>query len=90
MTAWSRCGFGPVRPDDLFRPCVDPEVTDDRCELDTTGRVATVRNIPDYRAYYRNQYFKSFFGDGKAPWTGLGYTWLHLRLGQPGLRDRGQ
>ncbi|MGR9053387.1 MAG: hypothetical protein ACU84J_12130 [Gammaproteobacteria bacterium] len=63
-----------VNPDDLFRPCVDPETDDTTCNLEFGEQTPQVRNIPDYRDFYRNLYFKSFRGSAGVPWTGLGYT----------------
>ena len=63
-----------VSPDDLFRPCVDPEVTDNTCDLHFGDSNPEVKNIADYREFYEDLYFRSFRSSGGVPWTGLGYT----------------
>lgn len=70
-----------VSPDDLFRPCVDPETHDTRCNLDFGDQMPKVRNITDYKAFYQNLYYTSFRHRGGAPWTGLGYTYNWNRSG---------
>lgn len=64
-----------VSPDDLFRPCVDPDITDMQCGRQFGSRYPQVRNIEDYRAFYNNLYAQSFRGTPGVPWTGLGYTY---------------
>ena len=73
-----------VSPDDLFRPCVDPEITDGQCAWSLSGFSAsdaedvsspTVPNIADYQTFYTNLYVQSFRGIPGVPWTGLGYTY---------------
>ena len=64
-----------VSPDELFRPCVDPEVTDSQCDLDFGTGTPAVENIDDYRTFYQNLYFQNFRGKPGVPWTGLGYTY---------------
>lgn len=64
-----------VDPADMFRPCVDPEVTDATCGLQFGDTAPQVTNIPDYASFYRNLYYKSFRGSAGVPWTGLGYTY---------------
>ncbi|MGB1092474.1 MAG: hypothetical protein ACPGYX_10140 [Oceanobacter sp.] len=63
-----------ISPEDLFRPCVDPEVTDASCELHFGDNIPTVKNIPDYKEFYEDLYYKSFRRSSGVPWTGLGYT----------------
>jgi hypothetical protein len=69
-----------VSPADLFRPCADPEVTDQQCNVDfaaTPPKVAGMTKdsgIKDYRLFYQNLYFKSI-RQALQPWTGLGYTY---------------
>ena len=70
-----------VDPRDLFRPCVDPEVTDKQCNLDfqkdakpkvigaTQGAA-----IENYQPFYENLYYRSI-RSGMQPFTGLGYTY---------------
>ncbi len=64
-----------VSPDQLFRPCVDPETTDQVCALKFGESTPTVQNIGDYREFYKNLYYKSFRSSAGVPWTGLGYTY---------------
>jgi hypothetical protein len=64
-----------VRPDDVFRPCPDPEITDSVCKLELSGRPPAVRHIKNYNAFYKSLYYKSFRSSSSAPWTGLGYTY---------------
>lgn len=64
-----------VLPGDLFRPCVDPEIIDEHCELTFGAQTPRVKNIPDYRAFYQSLYYKSFRRMPQSPWTGLGYTY---------------
>ncbi len=64
-----------VRPENIFRPCVDPEINDHKCDLKTPTSFPPVANIPDYGAFYKNLYFKSFRNPVRYPWTGLGYTY---------------
>jgi hypothetical protein len=64
-----------VSPQDLFRPCVDPQIDDQQCELQFGKTLPQVKNIADYASFYKNLYFKSFRASGGVPWTGLGYTY---------------
>lgn len=64
-----------VSPDDLFRPCVDPETNDQQCELQFNQTVPQVKNIANYSDFYKGLYFKSFRASAGVPWTGLGYTY---------------
>lgn len=64
-----------VSPDDLFRPCVDPETNDTACNLTFSDAIPQVKNIQNYQDFYQNLYYNSFRNKGGAPWTGLGYTY---------------
>lgn len=64
-----------VDPAELFRPCVDPEVTDRQCNLNFGDGTPSVKNIASYPGFYTNLYFTSFRGLPGVPWTGLGYTY---------------
>jgi len=65
-----------VSPEDLFRPCVDPETNDQRCNLHfAKGDAPKVKNINDYKAFYQQLYYRSFRSSAGVPWTGLGYTY---------------
>lgn len=64
-----------VDPKDLFRPCVDPDINDNQCEVKVPKQFPSVARIPDYGLFYQNLYFKSFRASAGVPWTGLGYTY---------------
>ncbi|HEY9761176.1 MAG TPA: hypothetical protein V6D07_01560 [Trichocoleus sp.] len=78
-----------VSPQDLFRPCVDPQVDDRQCNLvfdnatpDKLEGLKPEAGIQNYRAFYKDLYFKSIRPDHfsqeytvQQPWTGLGYTY---------------
>lgn len=64
-----------VSPNDLFRPCVDPEVEDGQCNIPggpvpSAGRGAD----PAYQDWY-NKLEAVSYGESGAPWTRLGYTY---------------
>jgi len=64
-----------IQPEDLFRPCPDPETDDHRCELDfRPGPPPRVKNIDDYPAFFQGLVAVQYRPDG-APWTRLGYTY---------------
>ncbi|MBD2576297.1 hypothetical protein [Oscillatoria sp. FACHB-1406] len=69
-----------VDPADIFRPCVDPEVTDTKCNLkfgEEKPKVAgaTLNSaIADYPLFFKNLYYISI-RNGLQPFTGLGYTY---------------
>ncbi len=72
-----------VQPEDLFRPCPDPEIDDNQCELDfPDGAVPAVKHIADYRGYFEGLR-ATLYRPGGAPWTRLGYTydWAYGRRG---------
>lgn len=79
-----------VNPQDLFRPCVDPEVTDNKCNLDFESDIPKVSGatqgsgIEDYETFYQRLYYTSI-RRGLQPFTGLGYTYdwsgLNGRIG---------
>lgn len=64
-----------VSPEDIFRPCVDPEIDDAQCDIQFGEIIPTVKNIPDYQDFYSDLYFKSFRASEGVPWTGMGYTY---------------
>ena len=73
-----------VDPDDLFRPCVDPEITDGQCSLNfdafsrSEAEDVSLHHVPyieNYHEFYSNLYARSFRGIPGVPWTGLGYTY---------------
>lgn len=59
----------------IVRPCVDPDPSDTRCDLNFTATPPVVTGIRDYPAFYKNLYFKSFRTAPGTPWTGLGYSY---------------
>ncbi|MEB3230846.1 MAG: hypothetical protein VKJ64_07545 [Leptolyngbyaceae bacterium] len=63
-----------VAPEDLFRPCVDPEINDTQCNIGFDENPAQINNIAHYQSFYTNLYFQSFRHIPGVPWTGLGYT----------------
>ncbi|MBR9910938.1 MAG: hypothetical protein GYB33_11390 [Gammaproteobacteria bacterium] len=64
-----------VKPEDVFRPCVDPEPNDNSCELRMDTRSPPrVKNIDNYVAYFQRIAQEVYTPEG-APWTRLGYTY---------------
>lgn len=69
-----------VSPGDLFRPCVNPDITQRQCPLNFAGAVPKVvghtqgTGIQDYQSFYQTLYFRSIRA-ALQPWTGLGYTY---------------
>ena len=62
-----------VNPDDLARPCPDPEITDTVCELDfPPPRFQELSS--DYRQWFEANRASSYGGSQPYPWTRLGYT----------------
>lgn len=58
-----------VDPADVFRPCPDPEVDDDRCDLAFPASASA-----EHRAWIDALRARSYGADG-YPWTQLGYTY---------------
>ncbi|MFM7442130.1 MAG: hypothetical protein ACKO2V_26610, partial [Snowella sp.] len=70
-----------VKPQDLFRPCVDPEISDKQCNLNfpKDGKAKVIgatqgASIENYKPFYETLYYQSIRG-GLQPFTGLGYTY---------------
>jgi hypothetical protein len=62
-----------VRKKDIFRPCMDQEVDDDRCELcDLTKKDSAVKKWVDDT---RIQRYYSYSLNAQNPWTEFGYTY---------------
>lgn len=61
-----------VRPQDMFRPCADPEIDDTVCGLQFPTSVAA-----EHRSWFTSNYSSSFgfWQQTRYPWTGLGYTY---------------
>jgi len=64
-----------VKPEDMFRPCVDPQIDDQTCDLHFGKDTPTVAGLENYRQFYSDLYYKSFRSGTGVPWTGLGYTY---------------
>jgi hypothetical protein len=63
-----------VDRDAIVRPCVDPDPTDDRCEVQSQQLATGVPGIPDYARFTLRLYRDAYRANG-APWTRLGYTY---------------
>lgn len=69
-----------VSPQDLFRPCVNPDITQRQCPLNFEGAAPKVTGvtpeagIQNYPSFYQALYFRSI-RSALQPWTGLGYTY---------------
>ena len=63
-----------VRPNDLFRPSADPEITDSEAEIEFRTPNAFVKVSDNYRAWYTELKRRSY-GENGYPWTRLGYTY---------------
>lgn len=62
-----------VRPQDLFRPCPDAEITDKQCELCFPKNVSEA-----HKKWINNQRIASYYNcelDQNYPWSQLGYTY---------------
>ncbi len=64
-----------VAPQDLFRPCVDPEIDDTACNIQFSKEIPKVKGISCYPCFYKNLYFEDFRTRPGVPWTGMGYTY---------------
>lgn len=73
-----------VRPDDLFRPCPDSEITDQESQLNFPDNVSSdysmwfLENL--ISAYYGEEFYAGRInhhdtGEERFPWTRLGYTY---------------
>lgn len=58
-----------VSPSDVFRPCPDKEIDDNRCELEFP------LNADELHKAWINAQKASSYQDKGFPWTGLGYTY---------------
>lgn len=62
-----------VRPQDLFRPCPDKDITDKTC-----GLAFPENTSEDHKAWVNQQRLNSYYNpdwDANYPWTQLGYTY---------------
>jgi hypothetical protein len=71
-----------VSPDDLFRPCPDPEVTDHECSLVPPAPAARVTVAAEHVAWMADLTARSY-GEGGYPWTRLGYAYDWGTPGDP-------
>lgn len=62
-----------VHPDDLARPCPDPEITDTVCELDFPLSRFQQLSL-EYRQWFEDNRASSYGSSTPYPWTRLGYT----------------
>jgi hypothetical protein len=76
-----------VKPGDLFRPCPDKEITDNRCDLcfpdnQDSIYISWINNLR-IQSYYDCELYK------KYPWTQLGYTydWNYQNTSHIGLSE---
>lgn len=63
-----------VKPDGLFRPSPDPEITDYEALMDFPDNAYTAVD-PAYVAWFNNLRAISYTSDTAHPWSRLGYTW---------------
>lgn len=77
-----------VHPDDLVRPCPDPEITDTVCELDFPPPRFQELSA-EYRKWFDANRASSYGGSKPYPWTRLGYTcdWHHGQGCETGLSE---
>ncbi len=77
-----------VKPDDLFRPCPDAEITDSVCGADFPAAIDST-----YQAWINNTRAARFYDPremmDKYPWTALGYTydWSPRNKNHQGLSE---
>lgn len=62
-----------VKPSDVFRPCLDPEVTDDHCEISLDKLDAPIDSA--HLAWIESLQSSSYDTLKGYPWTQLGYTY---------------
>ncbi len=62
-----------VSPDDLFRPCPDPEVIDGTCDLKFPS--SSYITIADEHIQWIEKLRGDSYGENGYPWTQLGYTY---------------
>jgi len=62
-----------VNPEDLIRPCPDPETNDTKCDVCFSDNVN-----PAHKEWINNNRISSYYNCGlfnQVPWTALGYTY---------------
>ena len=71
-----------VKPDDLFRPCPDPEIDDSHCDLAFPSEVGR-----EHVEWFDKMQDESY-GENGYPWTRLGYTYdWNSSTGEVGLSE---
>lgn len=62
-----------VQPDNCYRPCPDPEITDTECSL--AYPVSSYGATPEAHQKWIENLRKESYGPNGYPWTQLGYTY---------------
>lgn len=62
-----------VHPEDLFRPCADPEVSDHEAGIDYPVSVTYVSLSEEFKGWFEWQ--RAHYSTNGYPWTRLGYTY---------------
>lgn len=75
--AWSYHGLVSiwVSPDNLYRPCPDPEINDSACTLADTPEGTFGTELESTFVDWFTQMESISYGPNGAPWTRLGYTY---------------
>lgn len=63
-----------VKPSDLFRPCIDAEISDDRCQPAWSSEAPAADHTQWINDLRLQSYFSATWTDN-YPWTALGYTY---------------
>lgn len=61
-----------VKPSDLIRPCINKEVTDRECEVDTAPKKPVDAG---HKKWFMDEKSGKYVGQWQFPWTRLGYTY---------------
>lgn len=64
-----------VSPQDLFRPCIDPEIHDNHCDIGFVENRVVVKGIQDYASFYKDLFYNAHYSNPGIPWIGLGYSY---------------
>lgn len=73
-----------VRPEDIFRPCINPDILNTQCipDPDSDQLPENFKNLfhyvphqPEHRKWFENVKRQSYSGDRPFPWTRLGYSY---------------
>lgn len=71
-----------VKPEDLFRPCPDPEIDDTACLVAFPANADSA-----YVEWFDGNIISSYFNEKKYPWTRLGYTYDWGKPDHEGLSE---